>query len=115
MITQIAAHRGAVTGSFSTNTSENNTVLVASCECELTPSPTRTGLPKLVDSLPQFPEGRTILGHPHGDVRALPGQLECPRAGTFNRKVDRIGVVRFDVAELNRRHAVAVNREMDER
>src|SRR4051794_296806 len=33
------------TGNCSTDTFENNTVLVASLECELTPSPTSIGLP----------------------------------------------------------------------
>ena len=48
-------------GSCSTDTSENRTVFVASWVCELTPSPTNTGLPNWFEVCPSSLNGAPSL------------------------------------------------------
>src|SRR6185436_19597738 len=104
----VLPYLAAGAGSRSTDTSENRTVLVASREWELTPSPINIGLPNWFRVCPSSLRS-TVFGDPHRDGSALPDQLQLPDPRTFDRKIDGVGIVGLGVAELNRRRAVTVD------
>ena len=54
-------------GSDSTDTSENSTVLVASWRVGTNPEPQQNRASQLIRRMSQFPQGRAILGDPHGN------------------------------------------------
>src|ERR1035437_7452952 len=67
---------------------------------------------QLTAGMPEFPQWRALPGSGHGDRGALPHELELERSGTFDRKIDRVGIVALGIAELNPRHPVAVDHQI---
>jgi hypothetical protein len=59
-------------------------------------------------------QGGAVLGQPHGNGGALPDQLQLESPRTLYREIDRVGIFALAVAELNPRHAVAVDYKVDE-
>src|SRR5580765_2046193 len=62
----------------------------------------------------ELPQRRAILSQVHSDGGALPDKLQLKRAWTFDGKIDRVGIIPLGIAELNTRHAVAVDHQVDE-
>jgi hypothetical protein len=78
------------------------------------PEPDQYRAAQLVGGVSQFSQWGAVFGNPDSDCPALPGQLQLPRPRPFNRKIDRVGVVGFGGAELDRRRAVAFIRYVDD-
>ena len=101
--------------SGSTATSEKTAVSVASALWEQTANPTSTRLPNATWVWPSSFSSGAVPADRKSDRRALPHHFQLVLRRAVERKVQGVGDITPGVAPLHRRHAVAVNHQVDVR